>query len=253
MGGKKRAKIASPLNSSSSSSASPQKTEPDDLSAAEREHLEKFKASIFKILDENFREAKKQLTEILWETITDLKRKLKEANEWIDAKSKEDNKLKFVINGFAESEKEDAMALEKKVKDVLIKKMKFSERDAADMISGTSRMGKITTKPAQNQSTSIQRPRPVLLKLLRDKHRNIFIGRLSSLHDTSLRVSSYLTKEERKNKNILMMRRRQEIINENKVKMIGDNILQVEAKDKKTGVTKIVRYTDIDGVIIEVP
>ena len=104
--------------------------------------------------------------------------------------------------------------------------MKIPEWKASDMVNATFRMGKPNKNHIQSQNPT-RKPRPVLLKLLKEKFRPIFTGHLFNLKNTNLKVESYLLEEERKNKNILMKYRKEAKLRGDKVKMIGDELLMV--------------------------
>jgi len=153
----------------------------------------------------------------------------------------ESRRRKFVIHGLQEKVDEKAEDLEKKVIDLLKHKLEITQPGMAnDMISGTSRMG----KPAKNQNKTqdpISKPRPVVLDLLRDKHRSIFLGKLHKLKGSDLKVQPFLTKEEKVIYNELMMKRRKLIKEEKKVIIIDFDQLQVGDKHLKLNKSKAAR------------
>jgi len=185
---------------------------------------EEIRKEILGIIDAKFKEWK----EYVDKRVEDL-RKFTLGNQGLTEGKKEKKKRKkFVIYGIPESGSESAKDLERKVSAILRKDMEISAEVVNDMISGTNRMGKQKEEPKENESGPKRRPRPVVLELLREKHRPVFIGQLRHLRGTGLRVESYLTIEERRDKNLLLEHRKRAKEQELKVKMVGDEMLLVE-------------------------
>ena len=138
----------------------------------------------------------------------------------------------FVIHGLPEDKEESTKETETKVKELLQLKMKMPEEEAKDMISAVFRMGKTTKQQNQNrkQSVPITKSRPVLLKLLRDKHRSTLTSHLSKLRNTNIKIESYLLEDARKVKNTLMKFRKEEKDRGKKVRMLDDQTLMVDDK-----------------------
>ena len=222
-----------PLNTSSSSSDSPQGnratqdssalTSVPELAAKEVDTNSECQCDpILGFLEEKL----KMMKETFEKKIQNLLEQIRGLKTGVDTKKKEERQLSFVIHGIPETEAEKPKEVEQKVISFLKTKMKIPEKDASDMVNTTFRMGKAKLNDNQSQNTT-RKSRPVLLKLLKEKFRPIFTGHLFNLKNTNLKVESYLLEEERKNKNILMKYRKEAKLRGDKVKMIGDEQLMV--------------------------
>jgi len=201
---------------------------------------------ILGLVEEKFKELREYLDRKLKEVVG---RPIEEEEEV--KTNNEDHKQKFVIHGIEETVGEKIEEVERKVRDLLRTTMKIPERTAVDMISGVSRMGKEGKKQNYYRPDPGRNSRPVLLQLLREKHRSIFIGNLHHLKNSGLKVESYLSVDKRKDKNKLLEKRKEAKAEGHSVKMIADDKLMVIVdKDKPT--MKELYYRVIENRVEEV-
>jgi len=225
MGGKKRAKPNSPLNSSYESPPAGQSQNCHKVCHKE----------IIGIMEAKF----KELREYIDSKVSDLlKKTIKEQSQ--NQQMKERKRMKFVIHGLQEKVGEKTQDLEKEVTDFLSIKLKIGEEVAKDMISGTSRMGKLILNPGENQNP-MSKCRPIVLELLREKHRALFLGKLRNLKGPAIKVQPYLTKEEKVTYNEVMMKRRKLIKEGKKVQIIDFDELQVGSTNYKFNGKKVIQ------------